>query len=65
MLGHRNQITHPSGNIAKKRHDLPSVSFGKASSPQLVLDSLLGHRDRAVRVQVFIMLHFVAAIPLY
>ena len=63
VLGHRNQISHPSGNLEKKRHDLPPVSFGKASSPQLVLDSSLGHRDRAVRVQVFIVLGFVVAIP--
>ena len=64
VLGHRNQISNPSGNIAKKIHDSPPMSFGKVSSPQLVLDSSLGHRDRAVRVQVFIMLYFVVAIPL-
>ena len=64
VLGHRNQISHHSGNLAKKRHDLPPVSFGKASSPQLVLDSSLAQGDRAVRVQVFIMLGFVVAIPL-
>ena len=59
MLGHRNQISHPSGNLAKKRHNPLPVSFGKASSPQLVLDNSLEHRDRAVRVQVCIMLDFV------
>ena len=62
--GYRNQIRHPSGNLARKRHNPPPVSFGKASSAELVLDSSLGHRDRAVRVKVFIMLDFVVAIPL-
>ena len=45
---HRNQISHPRGNLAQKRYDRPSVSFGKASLPQLVLDSS--------PIQVFIML---------